>query len=81
MRIEIAFGIVLRRLRNERKLSQEELAEISGFHRTYISLLERGEKSPSLNTLHRFSDSLSISLKELISQVEKYYSDNCEGEK
>jgi len=48
---EKAFGKVLREIRNEHFLSQEELAFESGYHRTYISLLERGKKSLLRNTI------------------------------
>jgi transcriptional regulator with XRE-family HTH domain len=58
--IEQAFGVVLRDLRKANGLSQEGLAERSGFHRTYISLLERGLKSPTLTTINRLCQTLSI---------------------
>jgi predicted transcriptional regulator len=50
---EKAFGKVLREIRNEHSLSQEELGFESGYHRTYISLLERRRKSLPLNTIFR----------------------------
>ena len=50
---EKAFGKVLREIRHERSLSQEELGFESGYHRTYISLLERGKKSLLRNTIFR----------------------------
>ena len=71
MTIEKAFGYALKKLRNERGFSQEKLALISGFHRTYISLLERGEKSPSLNTLEKLSQALGITLEEFVKFIEK----------
>ena len=46
-----SFGQVLQQLRRDSGLSQEELGFASGYHRTYISLLERGHKSPSLRTI------------------------------
>jgi transcriptional regulator with XRE-family HTH domain len=67
--LEKAFGLVLRRLRQGRGLSQETLGFESGYHRTYISLLERGRKSPSLQTLFKLSGALKIDPAELIRQV------------
>ena len=71
MQIEKAFGLALRNLRKERKLSQEQLAEFCGLHRTYISLLERGLKSPSLSTLFRISNTLAISPHQLVFSTEQ----------
>ena len=51
---------MLRRLRQGRGLSQEALGFESGYHRTYISLLERGQKSPSLQKLFNLSKALKI---------------------
>lgn len=63
-------GVVLRGLRVEKKLSQEELASRSDVHRTYISLIERGIKSPTLNVLYRISKSLDMKLSALITEIE-----------
>ena len=68
--LERAFGLTLRRLRQDRGLSQENLGFESGYHRTYISLLERGQKSPSLQTIFTLSKALEIEPNELIRQVE-----------
>jgi transcriptional regulator with XRE-family HTH domain len=51
-------------------LSQEELAFEAGLHRTYISLLERGVKSPTLNVLFRLADALDIPASEFIQEIE-----------
>lgn len=67
---EQAFAEVLRRTRLRRHLSQEALAHASGYHRTYIGQLERGEKSPSLRTLFNLADALNVSATQLISAVE-----------
>lgn len=75
MKIEQAFGLVLRNARTERNLSQEKLAEISGLHRTYISLLERGTKSPSLTTIFTLSDALEVNPHHLIRLAEKKLSE------
>jgi transcriptional regulator with XRE-family HTH domain len=49
--IEEAFGQVIQEIRRQRGLSQEQLGFESGLHRTYVSLLERGKRSPTLPTL------------------------------
>jgi len=67
--LEKAFGCVLRCLRQDRGLSQEALGFESGYHRTYISLLERGQKSPSLQTIFNLSKALKIAPADLIKQV------------
>lgn len=67
---EEAFGKVLKEIRNERSLSQEELGFESGYHRTYISLLERGRKSPSLNTIFQLVAALGVSPSEILRRTE-----------
>src|SRR5215472_13687801 len=67
---ERAFGRVLREARVNHRLSQEELAARSGYHRTYIGQLERGEKSPSLRTLFALAGTLNVSPAEIIQGVQ-----------
>ena len=67
-----AFGLALRSIRQERGLSQESLGFESGYHRTYVSLLERGQKSPSLQTIFKLSKALRIELAELIKHVDSH---------
>jgi transcriptional regulator with XRE-family HTH domain len=67
---EEAFGKVLREIRQEHSLSQEELGFESGYHRTYISLLERGRKSPSLNTLFQLAAALGVSPSQIVRRTE-----------
>ncbi|HVF53481.1 MAG TPA: helix-turn-helix transcriptional regulator [Actinomycetota bacterium] len=67
---EQAFGEVLRELRVDHQLSQEELALACDRHRTYISLLERGENSPSLRTLLRLATALDVMPSEILRRVE-----------
>jgi transcriptional regulator with XRE-family HTH domain len=69
--INRAFSVVLRRLRKQKGLSQEQFGFDAGLHRTYVSQLERGLKSPSLLTLHKISNALEIRLTELIKLVEQ----------
>jgi transcriptional regulator with XRE-family HTH domain len=51
-------------------MSQEELAHVSGYHRNYIGILERGEKSPSLRTLFNLAGALTISPSDILRRVE-----------
>ncbi len=66
---ELAFGHVIRELRNQLSISQEKLALISDMDRTFISLLERGLRQPSLKSILRLSESLKIRPGELIDRV------------
>lgn len=66
-----AFGSVLREIRAERGVSQEDLGFESGYHRTYISLLERGLKSPSLKTIFELARALDIRPSEFLARVER----------
>ena len=67
---ERAFGRVLQQLRTKRGLSQEALGFESGYHRTYISFLERGLKNPSLSTVMDLAETLQIPASKLIRRVE-----------
>lgn len=71
MTIEEAFGSTLQDLRKTRKLSQEELGFESGYHRTYISQLERGRKSPSLRTIFQLAAALKTPPSEMVLRVER----------
>jgi len=64
------FGKVLRDLRIESKLSQEKLAELAGYDRTYISLLERGLRQPTITTIFDLSKALHISPSTIIKAFE-----------
>ena len=59
------FGERLRGLRKEEELSQEEISKKAGLDRTYVGKIERGEKSPSLETIEKLAISLNTEMKEL----------------
>lgn len=69
--INEAFGKVLRNLRESRSMTQERLSFDSGYHRTYISLLERGLKNPSLEALIRLSGTLGVPASNLVRRIER----------
>ena len=68
--LEIRFGILLRDLREEKGLSQAELGIDANLDRTYISLLERGLRQPTLKTLFALAKALSVSPSTIVKQLE-----------
>ena len=63
--ILVKFGQRIRELRKARNLSQEQLAELTGFHRNYIGMIERGERNPALVNIEIFANTFEIRLSEL----------------
>jgi len=70
-RLQDAFGQVLKDLRTERGLSQQQLALDSELDRTYISLLERGLRQPTLSTIFQLAEVLKSSPSDIVVRVEK----------
>lgn len=62
----IAFGKHLQTIRKLKKISQEELAERASVHRTYIGMIERGERNPTFTMLNRIAHGLDITIDVLI---------------
>jgi transcriptional regulator with XRE-family HTH domain len=60
------FGKRIKQLRTARCLSQECLAELTGFHRTYIGMVERGERNLSLSNIGVFAKVFEVSISELM---------------
>jgi len=58
-------GSNIQRLRREKKLSQEELADRAGIHQTYLSGVEGGERNPSVLVLDRISKALGVDAMDL----------------
>ena len=67
--ILIIFGKTLRRLRRAKDWTQDDMAEITGFHRNYIGMAERGERNVSLKNLCVFAKALGISVSELLKEL------------
>lgn len=69
--INQALARVVTRQRKIINISQEELAAIAGIHRTYVSQIERGLKSPTLPVLFKIAAALNINASEIILEIEK----------
>ena len=69
-------GQRIRNYRNQRGLSQEKLAEISGCHPTYIGQIERGEKNATIESIEKISSALEISLATLFEKIGNEGSEN-----
>jgi transcriptional regulator with XRE-family HTH domain len=63
---EKAFGQALREIREGRKVSQERLALEAGLDRTYISLIERGVRSPTIRTLVKLAEVLNVRPAQIV---------------
>lgn len=67
--VAIAFGKALRASRAAAGLSQEKLALACDMDRTYVSLLERGERQPTLGTLFALCEQLSVTPEVLVAKT------------
>ena len=73
-KLDEILGLEIQRRRTEKGWSQEYLAEVTGLHRTYISQLERGLKSPSVRVLSYITNALDITMGEFLRAVEELLS-------
>lgn len=60
------FGLRIKHLREQRKISQEKLSFITGFHRTYIGMIERGERNITLSDIAVFAKTFEMPIWELL---------------
>ena len=63
------FGSRVRKIRVNQGLSQEQLADRAGLHRTYIGMVERAEKNLSLNSIEKIAKALGVSVSELMESI------------
>jgi transcriptional regulator with XRE-family HTH domain len=65
------FGLIVKRRRESAHLSQETLAHRASLHRTYISLLERGLRTPSIDVLRKLAIGLETTMTSLVREFER----------
>lgn len=65
----VLFGAAVRRAREQRGIAQSVIADAAGISLTYLSLLERGENTPTLSVVFRICDALGVSAAVLIEEV------------
>lgn len=66
MSIRLLFAKNLKKYRLLKMISQEELAELSGLHRTYVSSVERGIKNISIDNMEKLANALGVDIRELL---------------
>lgn len=64
--ILLLFGYNVQKYRKNQGLSQEDLAEIAGVHRTYIGMIERGEKNITLCNMEKIAKALKLQIQDLL---------------
>jgi transcriptional regulator with XRE-family HTH domain len=62
----VRFGQRLREVRRQKGISQEKLADLAGLHRTYVSLVERGQCNVSLLNIEKLANALDVPLADLM---------------
>src|SRR4051794_9374173 len=75
MTIDEAFGDVLREFRASKGATQGKLGFDADLDRTFISLLERGKRQPSLATIFQLSNALGVSPTQIVQRVEDILSE------
>lgn len=67
----ISLGQRIKLLRQARSISQEDLADAAGVHRTYIGMIERGEKNTTILTMLKLAEALNTTLYDLVRELER----------
>lgn len=69
MSARVRFAQRLRLQRVDRGLSQEELADQAGLHRTYIGSVERAERNISIDSMERLAQALGLDVSDLLAPL------------
>ena len=67
------FGNRIKELRKNKNISQEDLATLSGLHRTYIGMIERGEKNITLKNIEKIALAFNIEISELFKDINGWH--------
>ena len=68
---QLLFATNMRRIRLEKKLTQEKVAEIADLHPNYISSVERGERNISICNIERIAFALGVGMSELVASPDQ----------
>lgn len=68
--IKKEFGKKIQELRRKRSISQEDLADAVGVHRTYMGFVERGERNPTLTKVYKIAASLKVKASDLLAGID-----------
>jgi len=66
----IKFGKSVRKVREEKSWTQEELADNANLHRTYIGMIERAEKNITLINIKKIADALDVPINNLVETID-----------
>jgi transcriptional regulator with XRE-family HTH domain len=69
--ILVALGRALREVRDEQRVSQEELERRTGVHRNYVGGIERAERNPTIATTAKLASGLGLTVSELLARAEQ----------
>ena len=64
----LRFAANMRAMRKARGMSQEELADVAGLHRTYVGAIERGERNVSIDNMERLAAALRLDVLDLLTR-------------
>jgi len=67
---QLLFARNMKRIRLDKKLTQEKVAEAAGLHTNYISSVERGERNISIGNIERISNALGVPMTDLLAEPE-----------
>ncbi|TVQ00131.1 MAG: XRE family transcriptional regulator [Planctomycetaceae bacterium] len=69
----VSFGEAVRKLRMANGLSQDDFAAAADLHRTYVGGIERGERNPTLTSIHRLAKALGVTSAELLRRASEEF--------